>query len=106
MPTFAHRARLMRGYLRGDAHMASGPLEINLETTVRCNLLCPMCPRTGGGYPNADLPDDMLYSALDQAAVLGADSVLLFGLGEPFMDRRIFDILRYCRTRGLGTTIS
>lgn len=102
----ADRLRLMKRYIGGESRPVPGPLEINLETTVRCNLLCPMCPRTGADYPNADLPDDLVYQTLDQAAALGTEHVLLFGLGEPFMDRRIFDILRYCRARGLGTTIS
>lgn len=104
--SIADRLRLMKRYVGGEALPVPGPLEINLETTVRCNLRCPMCPRTGAGYPNADLPDELVYRTLDQAAELGTEQVLLFGLGEPFMDRRIFDILRYCRARGLGTMIS
>ena len=100
------RARLILGYLAGRQHGNPGPSALMLETTVRCNLLCPMCPRTGAGYPNADMPDDMLNRTLDEHAALGGDHVYLYGLGEPLMDPRIFDTLARCHRLGLGTVLS
>ncbi len=100
------RARLISGYLRGATDAKLGPSALMVETTVRCNLLCPMCPRTGAGYPNEDMPDRMLYDLLDDHARLGGDHVYLYGLGEPLMDPRVFDILRRCRSLGLGTVLS
>ncbi len=99
------RARLIAEYLTGSARVTT-PNALMIETTVRCNLLCPMCPRTGAGYPNADLPDELLWPLLDDFAALGGDHVYLYGLGEPFMDARIFDLLARCRELGLGTVLS
>jgi radical SAM protein with 4Fe4S-binding SPASM domain len=100
------RARLITSYLRGSADGPRGPSALMLETTVRCNLLCPMCPRTGAGYPNEDMPDDMLWRVLAEHAELGGDHVYLYGLGEPLMDVRVFDVLKRCEELGLDTILS
>ncbi|MBT9555834.1 MAG: radical SAM protein [Myxococcales bacterium] len=100
------RARLIASYLRGATTNIPGPSALMIETTVRCNLLCPMCPRTGAGYPNADLPDDLLWPLLEDHARLGGDHVYLYGLGEPLMDARIWRILARARELKLGTVLS
>ncbi len=100
------RLRLMASYARGGSAGVPGPSGLMVETTVRCNLRCPMCPRTGVDYPQADLPDDLLYPLLEDYAAMGGDHVYLYGLGEPLLDPRIFDILARCRALGLGTVIS
>lgn len=104
--TLAGRMRLIAGYLRGQVAGVPGPSGISIETTVRCNLRCPMCPRTLGNYPHEDMPDNILYPLLDEHARLGGDYVYLYGLGEPFLDTRIFDVLARCRGLGLGTILS
>lgn len=100
------RLALMAGYVAGRTEAIPGPSALMIETTVRCNLLCPMCPRTGAGYPNEDMPDEMIWSLLDDHASMGGDHVYLYGLGEPMMDPRIFDLLGRCRDLGLGTVLS
>ena len=100
------RARLIAAYLRGKTHDIPGPSALMVETTVRCNLLCPMCPRTGADYPNADLPDELLWPLLESHARLGGDHVYLYGLGEPLMDSRIWEIVGRCHALGLGTVLS
>lgn len=77
-----------------------------LETTVRCNLRCPMCPRTGARLPAEDLPSDLLFGALEQHAALGGDLVYLYGLGEPLLDPRLPEILAACRRLGLASAVS
>ena len=96
----------MAGYVTGQSARVPGPSALMVETTVRCNLSCPMCPRTGAGYPNEELPDALLYPLLEDHAWLGGDHVYLYGLGEPMMDPRIFDILARCKRLGLGTVLS
>ena len=93
-------------YAARQTRNVPGPSALMVETTIRCNLQCPMCPRTGAGYPNEDMPDDMLYALLDDHARMGGDHVYLYGLGEPLMDSRIFDIVKYCKSRNLGTILS
>jgi len=109
MRRWRDRVRRMIDYAQRRTELPGAPKALMLETTVRCNLRCPMCPRTFGSYPgdsNADLPDALLYGVLEAFAALGGDSVMLFGLGEPLMDPRIFDVLRRARQLGLTSLLS
>lgn len=100
------RLRRAHAWLRRRASDLPGPAALSVETTVRCNLRCPMCPRTGQGYPMADMPEEILWPLLSEHAALGGDYVYLYGLGEPLMDPRIFAVLERCRALGLGTIVS
>lgn len=100
------RIGVARAWLKGETVEVPGPSVLAVETTVRCNLRCPMCPRTGAGYPAEDMEDALLWSILDQHAALGGDLVWLNGLGEPFLDARLFDVLARCRELGLGTVVA
>ncbi|HIA01587.1 MAG TPA: radical SAM protein [Myxococcales bacterium] len=100
------RLKLISAYSTGQESNVVGPSALMVETTVRCNLLCPMCPRTGADYPNEDMPDSMIYPLLKEHAEMGGDHVYLYGLGEPLMDKRIFDLLAYCKSLGVGTILS
>lgn len=104
--TLAHRLGVAHSYLTRSTTVPSGPQALLLETTADCNLTCPMCWRTVTDYPTNLLPDELLYPALDDFAAMGGDFVLLYALGEPFLDPRIFDILAYARRLKLGTIIS
>jgi len=95
-----------RAWLNGEPADIPGPAVLAIETTVRCNLRCPMCPRTGAGYPAEDMPDALLWRLLDDHAAMGGDLVWLNGLGEPFLDKRLFDVLARCRELGLGTVVA
>lgn len=90
----------------GEAENIPGPGIVAIETTVRCNLRCPMCPRTGAGYPAEDMADAMLWPLLDDVAAMGGDLVWLNGLGEPFLDPRLFSVLDRCRSLGLATVVA
>lgn len=92
--------------LRGTVQPTRGPASLAVETTVRCDLRCPMCPRTAGHYPDEDMPDTLLYPLLESFAALGGDYLYLNGLGEPLLDPRLFEILRRCRRLGLQTLVS
>jgi MoaA/NifB/PqqE/SkfB family radical SAM enzyme len=104
--TLLHRVRQARDYLRGAPVLAAGPSALMVETTVRCNLRCPMCPRTTERPGSHDMPDAVLWPLLEEHAALGGDHVYLYGLGEPLLDVRIFDVLRRCRELGLRTVLS
>lgn len=104
--TLFKRLGLARAWLGGTTSAVPGPTGLLLETTVRCNLRCPMCPRTLTGYPAEDLPDALLSPTLEAHAALGGDHVFLYGLGEPLLDRRIFRAVRHARGLGLTTILS
>jgi len=100
------RVGVARAWLQGRVTGVPGPSVLAIETTVRCNLRCPMCPRSQAAYPVEDMPSELLFDLLDQHASMGGDLVWLNGLGEPFLDDRIFEILARCRALGLGSVVA
>ena len=40
-----NRLSIAASYFRHKTVLTGGPVEITLESTAKCNLYCPMCPR-------------------------------------------------------------
>lgn len=100
-----NRAKLLWGYLRGDAVLQGLPVEYIVETTAKCNLYCPMCPRETHKQPKQDMADEV-FERLVAESGRSAEHMMLIGLGEPFMDRKIFDRIEYCERHDISTLLS
>lgn len=93
--------RLRRTRVRGR------PYVLVVDPANVCNLRCPLCP-TGllqGGRRAELIPWDIYTRTVDLAAPW-AYKVNLFNWGEPLLHPQIFDMIRYARSKGLGTTMS
>src|SRR5690606_10515601 len=82
-----NRARLLWGYLRGKAKLNALPVEYIVETTAKCNLYCPMCPRETHKQPKEDMADE-IFERLVAGAGQSAEHMMLIGLGEPLLDSK------------------
>src|SRR5258707_406743 len=102
---FSNRAKLLWSYLRKSARVPALPVEYIVETTDKCNLYCPMCPRETHKQPKEDMTDQIFERLVDGARHTG-EHMMLIGLGEPFMDRKIFDRIEYCERHGVSTLLS
>jgi radical SAM protein with 4Fe4S-binding SPASM domain len=102
---FLNRARLLWSYLRGTAHVNALPVEYIVETTAKCNIYCPMCPRETHPQPKADM-EPQVFERLVADAQTSAEHMMLIGLGEPLLDRNIFDRIAYCERHGISTLLS
>ena len=100
-----NRARLLWGYLRGQERLAGLPVEYIVETTAKCNLYCPMCPRESHLQPKADMAD-VIFERLVREAGRTAEHMMLIGLGEPLLDPKIFDRIEYCARHNISTLLS
>ena len=80
-------------------------MEYIVETTAKCNLYCPMCPRETHKQPKADMADE-IFERLVRESGESAEHMMLIGLGEPFMDRKIFDRIEYCERHNISTLLS
>ena len=100
-----NRAKLLWGYLRRDIALKGLPVEYIVETTAKCNLYCPMCPRETHKQPKEDMADQ-IFERLVQESGRSAEHMMLIGLGEPFMDRKIFDRIEYCERHNISTLLS
>jgi radical SAM protein with 4Fe4S-binding SPASM domain len=100
-----NRARLLRDYLGKRSKLAGLPVEYIVETTAKCNLYCPMCPRETHLQPKEDMTD-AIFERLVTESGRTAEHMMLIGLGEPFLDRKIFDRIEYCGRHGVSTLLS
>lgn len=102
---FWNRAKLLYSYLRRSERVPAFPVEYIVETTAKCNLYCPMCPRETHKQPKEDMTDEIFERLVEGAARTG-EHMMLIGLGEPFMDRKIFDRIESCERHGISTLLS
>lgn len=100
-----NRAKLLWGYLRRRDTLSALPVEFIVETTAKCNLYCPMCPRETLKQPKEDMTDE-IFQRLVQESGSSAEHMMLIGLGEPFLDKKIFDRIEYCDRHNVHTLLS
>lgn len=100
-----NRAKLLWGYLRKRTKLSGLPVEYIVETTAKCNLYCPMCPRETHKQPKEDMTDE-IFGRLVRESAKTAEHMMLIGLGEPFMDRKIFNRIEYCARHNISTLLS
>jgi radical SAM protein with 4Fe4S-binding SPASM domain len=100
-----NRAKLLWGYLARRTRLAALPVEYIVETTAKCNLYCPMCPRETHKQPKADMSTDVFERVVRESGTT-AEHMMLIGLGEPFMDPRIFERIEFCHRHSISTLLS
>jgi radical SAM protein with 4Fe4S-binding SPASM domain len=100
-----NRAKLLWSYLRRHHTLNALPVEYIVETTAKCNIYCPMCPRETIRQPKEDMTDHV-FERLVRESAPSAEHMMLIGLGEPFLDRAIFDRIEYCHRHGIHTLLS
>ncbi|MBK9166648.1 MAG: radical SAM protein [Bryobacterales bacterium] len=100
-----NRAKLLWGYLTRQSRLNALPVEYIVETTAKCNLYCPMCPRETHKQPKADMADEV-FERLVRESGRSAEHMMLIGLGEPFLDPKIFDRIEFCERHNVSTLLS
>jgi radical SAM protein with 4Fe4S-binding SPASM domain len=86
------------------------PRLYQVETTSRCNLECPFCPRTTDLLANARrdlsaiMPLEKFEGILDSMPWL--KSLELFHFGEPFMHKDFDRYVAACKKRGIYTVVA
>ena len=79
--------------------------EVRYEVTDHCNASCIMCPRDSHDRPHGIMDQGQYEASIDEVVGLGAKQVVLTGFGEPMLDRRLEDKIRYAKSKGLRTYI-
>jgi radical SAM protein with 4Fe4S-binding SPASM domain len=100
-----NRAKLLWGYLTRQARLGALPVEYIVETTAKCNLYCPMCPRETHPQPKADMAE-AVFDRLLRESGRTAEHMMLIGLGEPLLDPRIFERVEHCARHNISTLLS
>lgn len=80
--------------------------EVRIENTNLCNTSCSICPREKMTRPKTTMPYSHFVSLVDQSKELGAETISVFGYGEPLIDKTFIDKIAYCDRKGLKTFVT
>jgi radical SAM protein with 4Fe4S-binding SPASM domain len=83
------------------------PTTLSIEPTTSCNLRCPECP---SGLRSFTRPTGMLSQELFEQVILQAEKELtwlhLYFQGEPFLNPRFSEMVRFADSKGIFTSTS
>lgn len=87
-------------------HVSKFPTHIDLELSNACNLNCPMCYTTTDEFKKSVkkslMSYDLFTKIIDECVQHPSHySIRLSWRGEPFLNPRIFDMIRYAKQRGI-----
>src|SRR5436853_292272 len=87
-----NRLSIAASYFRHKTVLSGGPVEITLESTAKCNLYCPMCPRHIYTFDNENMDLD-LYKKIIQDCKDYVEFIWPYGIGEPMIHPSIFQMV-------------
>jgi MoaA/NifB/PqqE/SkfB family radical SAM enzyme len=102
---FRNRLSITASYFRRKTVLSGGPIEILLETTAKCNLYCPMCPRHVYSFDNENMDVD-LYRRIVEDCKDYVEFIWPYGIGEPMLHPAIFEMIRITKDAGVRTGMS
>ena len=78
------------------------PVHLTVEPTNICNLRCPVCETGAGilGRPKGYMSLDTFKKILDKAGEQ-VNTLLFYYMGEPFLNRDAYTMIRYATRRGI-----
>ncbi len=93
-----------RDYLTEPVQPSGSPLFLEIEPTIECNLKCVFCINPFLSRARVHLTVDQFRKILDQVPSLA--KISLVGIGESFMNRELWKMIREASSRGIeiGTT--
>lgn len=82
------------------------PIHLDAESTRKCNLRCPMCPRTiklerGEPLEEDDMDFRLYKKIIDEGSENGLRSVKLSYLGEPLLCKDLPKMVKYAKEKGI-----
>jgi sulfatase maturation enzyme AslB (radical SAM superfamily) len=77
------------------------PEIVQIESTNICNAKCVFCPRDEMRRRQGVMSFDLFRKIVDECVELGITHVRLHNYGEPFIDRRLVEKIRYAKRQGI-----
>jgi Radical SAM superfamily/Iron-sulfur cluster-binding domain len=77
------------------------PEIVQIESTNICNAKCVFCPRDEMHRRQGVMTFDLFKKIVDECAELGITHVRVHNYGEPFIDRRLVEKVRYAKGKGI-----
>ena len=94
----------MRSLMHQDKKLEKPTLlDLTLECSSLCNFNCKMCPRP---KENGTMPIGDIKRIIEEFADQGGETIKPFWRGEPMLDERMVEILKYAKKCSLKTMIN
>ena len=77
------------------------PEIVQIESTNICNAKCVFCPRDDMHRRQGIMSFDLFTRIVDECAELGITHIRVHNYGEPFVDRRLVEKVRYAKQKGI-----
>ena len=89
-------------YFAKSTRVLGMPVNFTIEPTNMCNLRCPVCETGNGtlGRPKQNMPLNDFIMIIDKVRS-HANSLILYFYGEPFLNKDIYDMIKYARKCGI-----
>jgi len=87
-------------------HVSRFPTHVDIETSSACNLRCPMCYTVTDEFKEKvslmHMDFELFKKLVDECASYSSNySIRLSWRGEPFLNPKIFDMVRYAKKAGI-----
>jgi radical SAM protein with 4Fe4S-binding SPASM domain len=89
------RAMQALDFITRRTQVRTAPVEWMVETTNRCNLACPMCPRTTVDFQQRDMQLEFFKQILQSHPE--AEEIWPYGFGEPLLNPSLFEFIAYAK---------
>ena len=77
------------------------PEIVQIESTNICNAKCVFCPRDEMHRRQGVMSFELFRKIVDECVDLGVSHIRVHNYGEPFMDRRLTEKVRYAKHKGV-----
>ena len=74
---------------------------VQIESTNLCNAKCVFCPRDEMHRRHGVMDFDLFAKIVDECAALGITHVRVHNYGEPFLDKKLVEKVRYAKQKGI-----
>lgn len=86
-------------------HVSNFPSHVDIELSSLCNLNCPMCYTTTDKFKSkvkgANMDIKLFKKIIDECAEYNLFSIRLSLRGEAFLNKDIFDMIKYAKDKGI-----
>lgn len=78
------------------------PHRVMVENTNICNANCVFCPHKKMKRKTGIMSMDLFKKIIDECADTGIDYVTIYGFGEPLLDNKFIEKVKYAKEKGLS----